>query len=70
MKELNFDQMEDVYAGGAAACISQVAGGMGVLWTLAAIGSFAIGPIGWITLGFSAVSLISGVIADPTACDT
>ena len=72
MKTLNFEQMEMVQAGGlkkTLACISQVAGGMGILVTLSAIGIFAIGPVGWIAFGLGAVSFVSGGIADPTACD-
>jgi hypothetical protein len=71
MKELKLTQMENIYAGADTwACISQVAGGMSVLITLAAIGSFALGPVGWLAFGLGATSLVAGAIADPTACDT
>jgi hypothetical protein len=69
MKTLNFEQMEFVHGGKFLACVSQVAGGMSVLTTLAAIGSFALGPVGWFAFGLGAISLVAGVIADPSACD-
>lgn len=63
-------EMETVNAGSSAfACISQVTGGMGMLMTIAAVGTFAIGPIGWMAFGLGAISLVSGAIADPSACD-
>ena len=72
MKTLNFEQMEMVQAGGlkkTLACISQVAGGMDVLWSAAAILAFGLTPISVILLSFGAISLISGAASDPTACD-
>ena len=72
MKTLTIEQMENVLAGGlrkALTCVSQVAGGIGVLTTIAAIGSFALGPIGWFAFGLGALSLAASAIADPYACD-
>jgi hypothetical protein len=72
MKTLTFEQMENVMAGDmrkALTCASQVAGGMSTLFTIAAIGSFALGPVGWIAFGLGAISLGASVIADPYACD-
>lgn len=69
MKELTLTEMQSLEAGSRVfACISQVSGGMSVLATVAAIGIFSIGPIGWAAFGLGAVSLISGAIADPYAC--
>ena len=71
MKTLTIEQMELIQGGSrkALACISQVAGGMSTLFTIAAIGSFALGPVGWFAFGLSAISLGASVIADPGACD-
>lgn len=70
MKELNYDQMEQV-SGDLKfwSCLSQVTGGIGVLGTVAAIGIFAMTPIGWGAFALSAISLVAGVASDPTACD-
>ena len=73
MKTLNFEQMEMVQAGGlkkTLACISQVAGGMDVLWSAAAILAFGLTPVGLLLFGFGAVSLLAGAASDPTACDS
>jgi hypothetical protein len=73
MKTLTFKQMQSVKAGSLKktfACISQVSGGMTTLASLAAIGCFgALGPVGWALLIGGGISLISGAIADPYACD-
>jgi hypothetical protein len=72
MKTLTIEQMEEIQGGTmkkTLSCISQVAGGMGVLTTVAAIGAFALGPIGWFAFGLSAISLAASAIADPYACD-
>lgn len=72
MKKLNYEQMEMVHGGSltsAFACVSQVAGGIGVLGSLAAIGIFAITPIGWGLFALSAISLVAGVASDSRACD-
>jgi len=71
MKTLNFEQMERINGGmEALACISQVAGGMSALVTIAAIGSFALGPIGWFAFGLGALSFVASAFADPYACET
>jgi hypothetical protein len=72
MKTLNFEQMELVQAGSlrkTLSCISQVAGGMDVLWSTAAALALGFTPVGMIVLGFGLVSLIAGGASDPTACD-
>ena len=72
MKTLTLNQMENVHAGTlkkALACVSQTAGGVSILFTLAAIGSFAIGPVGWLAFGAGALSFLAGAAADPSACD-
>jgi hypothetical protein len=72
MKTLTIEQMENVHAGSFAktmSCISQVAGGMGILASIATIGIFAINPIGWGIFALGAISLLSGVASDPSACD-
>ena len=73
MKTLTIEQMENVTAGNlkrSLTCASQVAGGMSALVTIAAIGSFALGPIGWFAFGLGALSFVASAIADPYACDT
>lgn len=72
MKELTLEQMENLQPGGGSrfwSCVSSVTGGMGVLGGLAAIGIYAMTPVGWGLLALSAISLAAGVISDPTACD-
>ncbi len=70
MKELNDGQMEQVIGDSKFwSCLSQVTGGMGVLASVAAIGIFAMTPVGWGVFALSAISLAAGVAADPTACD-
>jgi hypothetical protein len=69
MKELNYYQMEQVTGGKILACVSQVAGGIGVLGFVAAIGIYATTPLGWGLFAISAISLVAGVASDPTACD-
>lgn len=70
MKKISLEQLEAVSAGKIRwACIGQVATGVEVLATVAAIGIFAITPLGWFCFAASAISLTSSVIADPTACD-
>jgi hypothetical protein len=72
MKTLSFEQMANVNGGTlkkTLTCISQISGGISTLVTVAAIGIFVIGPVGWLAFGFGAISLIGGVAADPTACD-
>jgi len=68
MKTLSLEQMETTGGGKFLACASQVAGGMGVLVTVASIGIFALGPVGWIAFGFSVASLAAGAASDPYAC--
>ena len=73
MKTLTFEQMENIQAGSlqrALTCASQVTGGMGILFTVASIGIFALGPVGIIAFGLSVASMVTGAIADPTACDS
>lgn len=69
MKKLTFNEMEKVKAGSILACISQVSGGMTLLGSLAAIGLFSMTPVGWGLMVLGAISLATGVAADPTACD-
>ena len=72
MKTLNFEQMEMVQAGGlkkTLACISQVRGGMDVLWSTAAMIALGFSPIGLMVLGLGVISLVAGAASDPTACD-
>lgn len=61
--------MEEVNAGSILACVSQVSGGMTLLGSLAAIGIFSMTPVGWGLMVLGAISLVTGVAADPTACD-
>jgi len=70
MKKMSFEQLETI-SGGTINwdCTAQVATGMEVLVTLAAIGIYALSPIGWACFALSAVSLVSSVISNPTACD-
>jgi hypothetical protein len=70
MKTLSLEQMEGVKGGKFWSCVGQVAGGMGVLATVASIGIFAITPIGWGFFAFAAISLTADMIADPNACDS
>lgn len=70
MKEMTIEQLEAISAGKIAwACVGQVATGIEVLATVAAIGILAISPLGWACFALSAISFTSSVIADPTACD-
>ena len=69
MKTLNFEQMEAITAGNVLSCMAQVTGGMSTLATIASIGIFSLGPVGWGIFALGAISLITGVAADPTACD-
>jgi len=70
MKEMTYEQLENLQGGKINwSCISQVASGMEVLGTLAAIGILSLSPLGWGLFAFTATSFISGVIANPTACD-
>ncbi len=50
-------------------CISQVASGMSLLGSVAAIGIFAMTPIGWGILGLSAIGFAAALVSNPTACD-
>jgi hypothetical protein len=69
MKTLSLEQMERVKGGKFFACLGQVAGGMGVLGTVASIGIWSLGPVGWGIFALSAIALAADVAADPTACD-
>jgi hypothetical protein len=70
MKKIPIEQLETISAGKITwACVGQVATGVEVLATVAAIGVLAISPLGWFCFALSAISLTSSVIADPTACD-
>jgi hypothetical protein len=69
MKKLNLEQMENVNGGKFLACLGQVAGGMGVLGTVASIGIWSLGPVGWVVFGLGAVALAADMAADPYACD-
>jgi hypothetical protein len=71
MKELTLEQMETLQPGGSKVldCVSQIASGMSLLGGLAAIGIFAITPVGWGLLALSAVGFVASVASNPTACD-
>jgi len=70
MKELKIEQMESLSGGRSLwGCVGQVASGMEVLGTLAAVGIFTMTPLGWGFLALCSVSLIASVIDNPTACD-
>lgn len=69
-KQLSFQEMEIVNGGSNVLdCISQVAGGMGVLWGTAAAVAFGSNPIGWAIIGIGAVGLAAGIASNPGACD-
>jgi hypothetical protein len=70
MKKLTFEQMESISGSKFSwYCLGHIAGGMDVLWSTAAMLAFGCSPVGLIILGFGAISLIAGGVADPTACD-
>ena len=72
MKTLTLNQMENITAGSlkkTLTCVSQVAGGMDVLWSAAAVITFGATPVGLIILGFGVASFIASAVADPNACD-
>jgi hypothetical protein len=69
-RKLSLQEME-VTEGGSKVldCISQVTGGMGVLWGTAAALAFRSNPVGWALIGLSAISFAAGVASNPGACD-
>ena len=72
MKTLSIEQMYAVKAGSLRkllSCISQASGGVGTLAGVASILAFGTNPIGWGILALGAISLVTGVASDPTACD-
>ncbi len=70
MKKLSLEQMESITASKFSwSCLGQVAGGMGVLGTIAGIGIFAMGPIAWGCFALASVALAADMAADPYACD-
>jgi len=70
MKTLSLEQMENVNGGKFLACLGQVAGGMGFLGTVASIGIWSLGPVGWGIFALGTIALAADMAADPTACDS
>jgi hypothetical protein len=72
MKTLTLEQMEAVNGGSMKkmlSCVSQVAGGMGTLGSVAAFLTFGSNPIGWGIFALGILSLAAGAASDPYACD-
>lgn len=71
MQELSFKKMEDLQGGSNLLdCISQVTGGMGLLWGTAAAIVFGSNPIGWALLGMAAIGTAASMATNPGACDS
>jgi|WetSurMetagenome_2_1015567.scaffolds.fasta_scaffold1218071_2 hypothetical protein len=68
MKTLNLEQMQQTSGGKFLNCVAQVAGGMGILGTIASIGIWSLGPVGWGIFILSSISFAADAVADPYAC--
>ena len=70
MKKLTEEDLQDLNgAWNVWSCVSQGAGGIGVIGGLAAGLAFASNPVGWVLLGISAVDLVASYISDPYGCE-
>jgi hypothetical protein len=71
MKELSFEKMEKVQGGSNLLdCVSQVTGGMGILWGTAAAIALGSNPIGWALIGLTAIGTAASMATNPGACDS
>jgi len=70
MKKMSFKEMEEVQGGSKLLdCVSQVTGGMGLLWGTAAAIAFGSNPIGWALIGLTAIGTAASMATNPGACD-